>query len=69
MQPCLLKKELELDEVFRDDWVEKVNEWLPYLRNDVLSTAFSYARYSNGMEELIVFEMKNSLTLPSLAHK
>ena len=69
LQPCLLKQELELDEIFEDNWEEKVNEWLPYLKNDVLSTAFSFARYSKGMEELTGFGMKNSLTLPSLANK
>ena len=35
----------------------------------MLPTAFSYARYSKGMEELTGFEMKNCLTLPSLANK
>ena len=35
----------------------------------MLSTAFSYARFSKGMEELAEFGMKNSLTLPSLANK
>ena len=69
LQPCLLKQELEHDEIFEDNWEEKENEWLPYLKNDVLSTAFSYARYSKGMEELTRFGMKNSLTLPSLANK
>ena len=35
-------------------------------KNDVLSTVFCYARYIMGMENLIHFGMKNSLTLPSL---
>ena len=69
LQTCLLKQELEHDEIFGDNWEAKENEWLPYLKNDVLSTAFSYARYSKGMEELTGFGMKNSLTLPSLANK
>ena len=69
LQPCLLKQELEHDEIFEDNWEEKENEWLPYLKNDVLSTAFSYARYSKGMEELTGFGMKNSSNLPSLANK
>ena len=69
LQPCLLKQELEHDEIFEDNWEEKENEWLPYLKNDVLSTAFSYARYSKRMEELTGLGMKNSLTLPSLANK
>ena len=69
LQESLLKQELEHDEIFEDNWEEKENEWLPYLKNDVLSTAFSYAKYSKGMEELTRFGMKNSLTLPSLASK
>ena len=69
LQPCLLKQELEHDETFEDNWEEKEKEWLPYLKNDVLSTAFSFARYSKGMEELTEVGMKNSLTLPSLANK
>ena len=32
-------------------------------------SAFCYARYTMGMEELTGFGMKNSLTLPSLANK
>ena len=69
LQPCLLKQELEHDEIFEDNWEQKKYEWLPYLKNDVLSTVFSYARFSKGMEELTGFGMKNSLTLPSLANK
>ena len=45
LQETLLKKELEHYEIFEDNWEEKENEWLPYLKNDVLSTVFSYARY------------------------
>ena len=69
IQPCLLKQELGHDEIFEDNSEEKENQWLPYLKNDVLSAAFSCARYSKGMEELTGFGMKNSLTLPSLANK
>ena len=69
LQENLHKKELEHDEIFEDNWEEKENEWLPYLKNDMLSTAFSCARYSKGMEELTGFGMKHCLTLPSLAIK
>ena len=44
-------------------------EWIPFVKNDVLSTAFSYARYTMAMEKSTGFVMKNSLTLPSLANK
>ena len=69
LQPSLLKQELEHDEIYEENWGEKENEWLPYLENDVLSTAFYYARYAKGMEELTGFGMKNSLTLLSWANK
>ena len=68
LQESLLKNELEHDEIYEDTWEAKENEWLPYVKNDVLSTAFCYARYTMGMEELTEFGMKNSLTLPSLAN-
>ena len=69
LQPCLLKKEVEHDEIYEDTWEARENEWLPYVKNDVLSTAFCYARNTMGMEEFTKFGMKNSLTLPSLANK
>ena len=72
LQECLLKQELEHDEIFADNLEKKENELLSYLKNYVLSTAFSYARYSKGskgMGELAGFAMKNSLTVPSLANK
>ena len=69
LQESFLKKELEHDENCEDTWEAKENEWLAYVKNDVLSTAFCYARYTMGMEELTGFVSKNSLTLPSLANK
>ena len=61
-------KKLDYDGYYEDTWEDKQNEWLPYLKNDVLSTAFCYARYTKSMEELSGFGMKNCLTLPSLAN-
>ena len=69
LDPSLLKQELENDETYEDNWEEKENEWLPYLKNDVSSTAFSYARYAKSMEEVTKFGMENIPTLPSLANK
>ena len=69
LQENLLKKELEHDEIYEDTWGARENEWLPYVKNDVLSTAFCYARYTMGMEELTGFRMKTSVTLPALANK
>ena len=69
LQPSLLKQELEQDEFYEDTWEAKENEWLPYVKNDPLSTTFCYPRYTMGMEEKTIFGIKNSLTLPSLAKK
>ena len=69
LQESLLKKELEHDEIYEDTYEAKENECLPYVKNDVLSTAFCYTKYTMYMEELTKFGIKNSLTLPSLANK
>ena len=69
LQSCLIKQELEHGEIYEEIWEEKGKEWLPYLKNVVLSTAFCYARYTMGMEELTGFGRKSSLTLPFLANK
>ena len=60
---------MEHDEIYEDTWEVKKTEWLPYVKNEVLSIAFCYARYTMGMEKLTNCGMKNSLTLPSLANK
>ena len=49
--------------------MDKMGEWLPYLKMDVLSLAFIYARYSMNMNSLTGFGMKNCLSLPSLGWK
>ena len=60
---------MDHDEIYEDTREEKENDWLPYLRNDVLSTAFTYAEYAKGMEEILGFGMKILLNLPSLSKK
>ena len=42
----------------------KKDEWLDYVKNDVLCTACSYARSSKAMEEITGFGMKDCLSLP-----
>ena len=69
IQPPLLKQELEHVEIYEDTWEDEEDEWLLYVKNDVLSTAFCYARHTIGKEELTKISMKNNLTLPSLANK
>ena len=57
------------DEVDDDNYKDKINEWLPYVKNDVLCTVFSYARYIKAMEEKTGFSMKDCLSLPGLGLK
>ena len=52
-----------------DNYKDKRDIWLPYVKNDVLCTAYSYARYIKAMEEITGFSMKDCLSLPGLGLK
>ena len=65
----LLKTEMNHDEIDENIWREKRDEWLPYVKNDVLCTAYSYARYYKCVEEITGFSMKDCLSLPGLGPK
>ena len=69
LQKELLKTAMIHDEVDGDNYKSKINEWLPYVTNNVLCTAFSYARYIEAMEEITGFSMKDCLSLPGLGLK
>ena len=60
---------MDHSELFDDTWENKECEWLPYPKNDVLSTAFSHASFSKSIEEITGSGMKKSITLPSFANK
>ena len=57
------------DEVSSETWRDKNSEWLDYVKNDVLCTVFSYARYTIAMEEKTAFGMKDCLSIPGLGWK
>ena len=57
------------DEVYSDTWKDKKSEWLEYVKNDVLCTAFSYARFCKAMEDITGFSMKNCVPLAGLGWK
>ena len=65
----LLKTELNHDEIDANNYKDKKDIWLPYVKNDVLCTAYSYARYIKAMEEITGFSMKDCLSLPGLGWK
>ena len=69
LQKELLKTEMNHDEVDRKNYKDKINEWLPYVENDVFCTAFSYARYTKAMEEITGYSMKDCLRQPGLGLK
>ena len=69
LQKEILKKEMNHDEIDYNDYNDKVNEWFPNVKNDVLCTAFSYARYIKAMEETTGFSMKDCLSRPGLGMK
>ena len=49
---------MDHDEIYGDIWENKEHEWLHHLKNDVLSTVSTYARYSKSMEEITGFGIK-----------
>ena len=57
------------EEVDRNNYKDKQNEWLSYVKNDVLCTPFNYARYIKAIEEITAFSMKDCLSLPVLGLK
>ena len=44
LQKKILKTEGNNDEIYADNWRDKKDEWVEYVKNDVLCTAFSNAR-------------------------
>ena len=62
----LKKSEMNHDEINADNFEDKKDIWVDYVKNDILCTAFSYARYSKAMKDITGFSMKNCLSLPGL---
>ena len=60
---------MDHDEVEYNNYKEEKDEWLPYVKNDVLYTDFFYARYCKAMEEITRFSMKDCLSAPGLGWK
>ena len=54
------------DENDENNYKNKKDEWLTYVKQDVLCTAFCYARYSKAMQEITRFSMKDCLSLSGL---
>ena len=65
----LLKTEMSRDDIDGKNYKDKRHIRLPYVKNDVLCTAFCYSRYIKAMEEMTGFSMKDCLFLPGLGWK
>ena len=52
-----------------NNYKDKKDERLNYVKQDVLCTAFSYARYCKAMQELTRFSMRGSLSALGLGWK
>ena len=60
---------MDHDEVDYKKYKVKEDELLPHVKQDILSTAFSYARFCKAMEEITGFSMKDCLSAPGLGWK
>ena len=69
LQKEMLKTELNHDEIDANNYKDKKDEWLDYVKQDVFCTVFSYARYSKAMEEITELGMNDCLSLPGLGWK
>ena len=69
LQKEFLKTQMDHDEIDDNNYRDKINEWLPYVKNDVLCTAFSYARYCKAMQYFRGFSRKDCLSVPGLGLK
>ena len=65
----LLKTEMNHDDIDDDNYKDKKDILLPYVKMDVLSTSYCYARYCGSMVELTGFSKKDCLSLPGLRVK
>ena len=62
----LWKTEMNHDDIDGNNYKDKKDFWLPYVKMDVLSTSYCYARYSKAMQEITGCSMIDCLSLPSL---
>ena len=69
LQKELLKTETDHDEIDVNKYKHKICKWLPYVKQDVLCTAFTYARYCKARQEITGISMKDCLSVPGLGLK
>ena len=52
-----MKTEMDHDEIDYKNYKVKKDEWLDYVKQDVLCIALSYTRYNKALEEITGFSM------------
>ena len=57
------------DDIDGNNYKDKKDIWLRYVKNDVLCTAYSSSRYIEAMKEITGFSMKDCLSLPGIGWK
>ena len=57
------------DDIDGNNYKDKKDIWLPYVKMDVLSTSYCYARYSKAVQEITGFPKEYCLSLPGLGFK
>jgi hypothetical protein len=63
------KTKLQHKDIFLSNFLEKESDWLPYLKNDILSLAACVTKFNKIMMELVKQNMQSCLTAPSLTFK
>ena len=69
LQKKLLKTEMNRDEIDYNNYKDKNDEWLDYVKQVALCTAFTYGRYCKAMEEINGFSIEDCLSLLGLGWK
>ena len=64
-----MKTETNHNEIDGENYKDKIDEWLDFVKQDVLCTVFSYARYCEVMDEITRFSMKDCLSAPGSGRK
>ena len=64
-----MKTKRNHDEIDANNYKDKKDKWLDYVKQDVLCTASSYVRYTKAIEEVTGFGMKDCVSLPGLGWK
>ena len=55
----LWKTKMNHDDIDGRNYKDKKDIWLPYVKTDVLSTSYCYARYSKATQEITGFSKKD----------